>query len=429
VNPRRATQNTRNPQSQTVSFVFSASVAVSALIVFSVSCGKKGPPLPPLVRLPVAPTEVTADRRGSMVELRLIVPSANTDGSRPANVESVDVYAATLPAVTAPLTDAQWLKVATKVASVDVKAPRDPNDAVDPDDPDDEMEPAEGNGLDQGAEAKASETIDAAMLKPVTIPKDKRARAIAEPTGPLIGPPPSLAGRTYAAVGITTHGKPGPVSKRVTVPLVPPPPAPSSLKFTYDETHVTLTWTPASDQASIAAAADVLPSTPVGMPRPTFAYSVYDVSGPDPVKLTKAPIAETTTVDPRIVWNEKRCYVVRTTETLGPQSIESEPSPTACDTLTDTFAPAAPKSLNAVPTDGAINLIWEPSPERDFAGYIVLRAIAPGGELQPITAAPIVEPSFKDTVASGVRYVYAVRAVDKAGNISPLSNRVEESAR
>jgi hypothetical protein len=120
---------------------------------------------------------------------------------------------------------------------------------------------------------------------------------------------------------------------------------------------------------------------------------------------------------------------VRTTETLGPQSIESEPSPTACDTLTDTFAPAAPKSLNAVPTDGAINLIWEPSPERDFAGYIVLRAIAPGGELQPITAAPIVEPSFKDTVASGVRYVYAVRAVDKAGNISPLSNRVEESAR
>jgi hypothetical protein len=420
-----------NPQSQTVSFFFSAGFAVAALIVivFSVSCGKKGPPLPPLVRLPVAPTEVTADRRGSTVELRLIVPSANTDGSRPANVESVDVYAATLPAVTAPLTDAQWLKVATKVASVDVKAPRDPNDAVDPDDPDDEMEPAEGTGLDQGAEAKASETIDAAMLKPVTIPKDKRARAIAEPMGPLIGPPPSLAGRTYAAVGISTRGKPGPVSKRVTIPLVPPPPAPSSLKFTYDETHVTLTWTPASGQAPVAADADVLPSTPVGMPRPTFAYSVYDVSGPEPVKLTKAPIAETTTVDPRIVWNEKRCYVVRTTETLGPQSIESEPSPTACDTLTDTFAPAAPKSLNAVPTDGAINLIWEPSPERDFAGYIVLRAIAPGGELQPITAAPIVEPSFKDTVASGVRYVYAVRAVDKAGNVSPLSNRVEESAR
>ena len=33
------------------------------------------------------------------------------------------------------------------------------------------------------------------------------------------------------------------------------------------------------------------------------------------------------------------------------------------------------------------------------------------------------------SVQAGVRYVYAVRAVDKAGNASPPSNRVDETAR
>ncbi len=69
---------------------------------------------------------------------------------------------------------------------------------------------------------------------------------------------------------------------------------------------------PAAPPARPAATRDVLPSTPIGVANPTLAYNVYDVSGAEPVKLTKAAIAETTTVDPRIVWNEKRCYVVRT---------------------------------------------------------------------------------------------------------------------
>jgi hypothetical protein len=417
--------------------MFSAGFAVSALIVVlvSVSCGKKGPPLPPLVKLPAAPTEVTADRRGGTVELRLVLPSANTDGTRPANVDSVDVYAATLPATVGgpPLTDAQWLKVAKKVDTIAVKAPRDPDDTSDPDDPDVVPEEPEGAGLDQGAVAHASEVIGASMLAPVELPKELRVQPKpkgVESTGPLVGAPLSAPLRTYAAVGVTTRGKNGPVSKRATIPLIPPPPPPSSLKFTYDENQVTLTWMPASDSASAANGdASVLPSTPIGVASPTLAYTVYDVTGPEPLKLTKTPIAETTTVDPRIVWNEKRCYVVRTTETFVGQSIESEPSPKACETLTDTFPPAAPKALTAVPTDGAINLIWEPSPERDLAGYIVLRATGTGADLQPITPTPIADPSFKDTVPAGVRYVYAVQAIDKAGNISPLSNRVEESAR
>ena len=50
-------------------------------------------------------------------------------------------------------------------------------------------------------------------------------------------------------------------------------------------------------------------------------------------------------------------------------------------------------------------------------------------ELKPITPAPIRETNFRDAVPPGARYAYAVQAVDKTGNVSPMSNRVDETAR
>ena len=129
------------------------------------------------------------------------------------------------------------------------------------------------------------------------------------------------------------------------------------------------------------------------------------------------------------MFGEKRCYTVVAAEAVGGATIESEPPPPVCETFADTFAPAVPKDLKAISSEGAINLIWEPNTEKDLAGYIVLRGVEPAETLLPITAAPIVEPSFRDGVTPGVAYVYAVRAVDKAGNASGPSVRVVETAR
>ena len=85
--------------------------------------------------------------------------------------------------------------------------------------------------------------------------------------------------------------------------------------------------------------------------------------------------------------------------------------------------------MAGIPSEGSINLIWEPNSERDLAGYILMRGAAPGETLEPITPAPIQETRFKDDVQSGVQFVYAVKAVDTAGNVSPLSPRVAETAR
>lgn len=406
------------------------------VVILCMACGKKGPPLPPLVKLPAPLADLSAVRRGDTIDLQFTVPSANTDGTRPANVARVDVYAITAPPAP-PLTDAQVLKLGTKVGSVAVKAPRDPNATSDPDEPDDdeEVDAPEGPGVDQGVVARVAESLAASSLIPVEVPK-RFSRAESQDAddrpAPLLPAPSTPLSRTYVGVGVSARGRNGPLSKRIAVPLVRPPTRPSPPTIVYNETTVTLTWPSTTADASPGAAdtGGVLPSKEIGTTLPAIAYNVYDVSKPaSALKLTKTPIAETRFEDARIVWGEQRCYVVRTTVTVGGTTIESDAPPATCRTLTDTFAPEAPKSLRSVSSEGAINLIWEPNTEKDLAGYLVLRAILPSQALEPITSAPIRELTFTDGVQAGVRFVYVVKAVDKAGNVSAPSNRVEEAAR
>jgi predicted small lipoprotein YifL len=413
------------------SMLFAAILAISA--VFSVaSCGKKGPPLAPLIKLPVPPPDLVAARRGDVVGVSFTVPSTNTDGTRPANVAHAEVYAITAPVTVPPISDASLMKFGTRIGNLEVKAPRDPNHTADEDDPSDEVDAPEGPGLDQGAVARLTEPLTRDMLAPVTVPPGKNAPAAPAPRTetPLLGPPTAVPVRTYVVVGTSTRGRKGPLSKRVIVPLVPPPPPPSGAAITYDESAVTLTWSPAAPAAA-AGNADLLPARVIGVaPPPVMAYNVYDATKPDAVvKLNAAPLNDPKYLDNRIVWGEKRCYVIVVAETIDGAAIESEAPPPACETLVDTFPPAAPKDLKSIASEGAINLIWEPNAEKDLAGYIVLRGVEPVETLQPITPSPIVEPSFKDNVKPGVAYAYAVRAVDKAGNIGPPSARTVDTAR
>ena len=109
------------------------------------------------------------------------------------------------------------------------------------------------------------------------------------------------------------------------------------------------------------------------------------------------------------------------------------PSPRTCVTPKDTFPPVAPKNARGDRRRGR----HQPDlgcriPKRDLAGYIVLRGEAPGDTLQAITPEPVTVTSYRDeTVRAGTRYVYVVVAVDRAEpqNVSPQSNRAEETAR
>jgi hypothetical protein len=149
-----------------------------------------------------------------------------------------------------------------------------------------------------------------------------------------------------------------------------------------------------------------------------------------PAPINQAPIAELELKQPIASFGEERCFFVRPVDIIDGYHVRGPASPQSCLQLTDKFPPAPPGSLRAVASAGTINLIWDPSPAADVAGYVVLRAETPGATLTPLMKEPIAETTWVDRdVRAGVTYSYAVVAVDKAGNQSAESNRVEETAR
>ena len=241
-------------------------------------------------------------------------------------------------------------------------------------------------------------------------------------------PAPTVT-RVYLMRGVTKSGRPGAPSARIVVPIVPPPPPPTDVTADFTETGVKLAWKAAADSGAATSA--------------PMAYNVY----PHSAAAQAAPPATAGLVAPSKALNgspletqsfehagaepgKEQCFVVTTVETVSTIPIESEPSAPVCVTPVDRFAPAAPKGLAVVATTGAMNLIWDANGEPDLAGYLVLRGETPGDTLQPLTPEPIRETRFRDTTAQpGVRYAYAIVAVDRVGNRSASSARVEETAR
>lgn len=442
---------------------------------FLPACGKKGLPLPPLVKVPARPDLFVARRLGSTVYLQFKIPVVNADGTAPADVERLDVYGFT----GSPTGNEDIFKNGTLVASIPVRKPPEEDAAAAaparpgkkparrsgkkpagrpeerpaaPPRPPHSME----NGFDQGDTIVVTEPLGPAQYLEV-VPKTKKpAPVVEEPVKPLprpLGPPPQVAlpSRLYVAVGINHKGQKGAISGRQSVVLAVPASAPSAPTMTYSETAFDITWTPPADaQHAIQepATGGVLEATPIGMRSVSGAYNVYEVPPPAPspgavkvlvppaagglmpTPVNDKPIPAPPFVDKRIEFGKTRCYAVRAVSVFGMLSIEGEASPAQCVTPADTFAPAAPISLKAVGSEGAISLIWEANKEADLVGYIVMRATLPGGEWKRVTADPIKETTFNDTTVSrGVRYAYVVVAVDAARNLSVKSNQVEESAR
>ena len=148
--------------------------------------------------------------------------------------------------------------------------------------------------------------------------------------------------------------------------------------------------------------------------------------------LNPQPLALSTYVDPRVEFGVTRCYAVRTLDVVAGLEVRSRLSPVTCVALVDTFPPVAPQGLSAVGSEGEVSLFWESNTEDDLVGYLVLRGLPTDETLRPLVSAPIVDNTFRDVTAEpGVRYAYAVRAVDSATtpNLSPVSSRVEEAAR
>jgi hypothetical protein len=390
-------------------------------------CGKKGPPLPPIVHVPGAVTQVSARRVGNDVLVTLTMPSQNVDKSTPVDLERVDVYGYTARSAP-PL--ARFTEVATRVGTLG----REQNPA--------------------GAAARLHDTLTADELvagPPLAAgPGASTASALEAARAPLK--------RFYAAIAYSDRNRAGPPSAMVALPLTPLPEAPLNLRATYDQETATLTWEPSGgllgflmDRAPLPSSSAIDDGPPAqsegALPAGPTRYNVYREivlePAPPPVPnaaatlpappLNPAPIEVFAYSDPLQVDGRRRCYSVTAVRGTGDAAVEGRPSGPYCFDAVDTFPPPRPAGLEPVAADGAIALVWEASTAPDVRGYIVLRGEEGSDVLTPLTSEAVPEPRFTDRdVRPGVRYVYAVKAIDSrlpVPNQSAESERVEVTAR
>ena len=453
------------------------------------ACGQKGPPLAPIVYLPRPVAELRAKRVEGDIVLQFNVPTVNTDNSSPADLERIEVYAHTGPL---PRTD-DFLKYGTLVQTIDIKEPPEPvepqADGKTPPEPPVPAAPPAPSGaaplIEQGRTTTVRETVTEKHMEIGPMPPTRAAPPAAgaaavvveliETPGTVNFPMPPA--RYYAVVGVSrSRNRRGPYAGPIRVPLMEPLAPPEAPQTTYTAGAISLSWPKLPDDTVPAASVPVVaaPPTPAEQgsnqetddtheiysdtetpgteepplrgappparrppapPAPRFGYNVYDADAiVEPtaplVPLNTALLTSPAFTDPRVEFGTKRCYVVRRVEMSGAIAIESAASAPACVTPVDTFAPAPPKALALVASGTAVSLIWEAGADADLAGYLVLRAEAPDEKLAPLTAAPISDAAYIDTsVRRNRTYVYEVVAVDKAGNQSGPSNRVEETIR
>lgn len=395
---------------------------LGALVVVVPACGKRGPPLPPLHPAPDRVTDLTVVRREQDVVVRFSTPIRNVDGSEPLRFDRVEIYALTVAAGLARPALEQIVVAKNRLAELGKTSPPAPpvGDAV-ADAPvavaltfTEKVATVIAPDVPATPAPELPAAIPTAGAAPV--PVAGAPGAAAAPAVPVAPPAPAtlpVATRFYVVVPYANRTRAGGMSEVLAVPLGPVPLAPHDAKITFDEQTLTLTWvTGAAGQG----------------------FHVYDANAAslEAAKPLTAAALTTAEFTRPVGFGTRVCFMVRGVRATGPVSLESAPSTAVCETPADIFPPPAPSGLTAFAGAGAITLTWDGVAAADLAGYIILRGEGSGERLQPLTPAPMSGTSFADTTTrAGVRYVYAVVAVDRATptNRSKESNRVEETGR
>jgi len=440
------------------------------------SCGKKGPPLPPIIHIPASVDQVTTRRAGNDVLVTMTVPAENIDKTKPADLAKIDVYAYT---GTTPPPRARFLEVSTLVGSVPVLPPPPPDNTSKKKTRDEKkpaQPPAPKPATAQPAPRPGADAIQGGMvtIRERLTPEALVAQPVpAEPTSSRSRRPASVPitapvkegplRRFYVAIPFSPRGRPGPPGMFAEIPLTALPDPPLDVTASVAADGVSLSWEPSGGLIGfLLERALPIESSPIDEPpdtalEPTLAssdlpagptlYNVYREVEPLPdappspapeaheemLPINPAPLGVLTFSDPVSAFDgRRRCYTVRAVRGTGPTAVESDASSPACATPSD-LPPAAPVGVSTEVMPGAITISWEPNTEADVAGYVVLRGEAGDATLTPLSGSVIAEPQYVDReVRPGVRYVYAVQAIDThlpTPNTSAESARVEETAR
>ncbi len=353
------------------------SLAWAALALFS-GCGKKGPLLPPIVRVPQAIQDLSVSQRGSSIRLSWTNPTAYIDGNPLENISEVEIW---------------LLRESQTQLSPSEKPVRE------------EFEQKAGL-LDRIREDEFP-----------SLRQDKTASA-----SPLTYEFPVEKkdfGRTVLMLALRVRGErkgPSDFSAPVSFEIRVPPLPPENVRATVSQDFIALRWDPPP------LAEEAAPAAP-----PPSAYNVFRSDAQlSELRLNDKPIKKMEFQDKAFSFGRIYRYWIRSVVPESPPFVESEESLAVEVEAKDVFPPAAPHGLTAIAGAGFIALSWETSPEADLAGYRVWRKEAAADEFSMLKQLEPALNSYSDSaVEKNKRYVYAITAFDDAGNESPKSGTVD----
>jgi hypothetical protein len=371
-------------------------IALTALALVIVACGKRGDPKPPVPIIPAATTDLAIAQRADRLVLTWSYPAMTTAGKNLTAIRKIAIYRydEALPVVPAgsepiavpdpsiPQPIALFGKVPTIPKTQFVKL---------------------SNRIVE---------IDRQMLGAATI-GSKLVFADAPPVRSSDGRPMRY---TYA---VATEGESarGELSNLATIVPLPVAVAPAEVQANARAEGVVLDWKAPSRDTTGGEA-----------PAITGYYVFRTAPGETPNELAAPlnanPIDATTYVDTPAYGEHE--YRVAAVSNLGPPLLMSDLSAPVRATFKDLVPPPVPQNLTPLIESDAIRLIWDPVEAPDFAGYKLYRYEAAGHgeamrEVGGFALAPflITATTWTDNnPAPGIAFRYEVSSVDKSGNES-----------
>jgi predicted phage tail protein len=343
------------------------------LLAMAPTCGKRRPPLPPVERIPQRTEKLTGTQRGSQVILTWPAPLRNAAEGSVQSIRRVDVYrVAEKPKSPLSMTEDEFAARATLIGSVSY----------------DEIKKAVGD-------LTYTDTLE------------------------LAGEPARLR---YAVRYVNAADQSAAFSNFFLMEpaaKVAEPPTIIKTDREYSETANTITWEAPKQNTD--------GSTPVNL----LGYNIYRAEvprqGAGPSLLNQTPVTATRYEDRTFKFGSRYVYLVRSVS-LGTEGkpVESLDSNSIQLAPIDRYPPAAPEKVQIGPAPGRLSIFWVANSEPDLAGYYVYRSTDPNlpkDKWTRLTPTLYTKTTFTDeNVEAGKTYYYYVVAVDKAGNLSPLSD-------
>ena len=368
--------------------------ALLAALLLASACGKKGDPLPPLSSRPSRVTDLSVVQKDAAAEVSFSFPSLRVDGAPLRDLDRIEIYRIENPpsemTAAAATTGARSDRAPISGERRKAEAARRRERSI--------LEAARRAAI-IGADALPSATLGGRIVF-----RDPLDAVLAT------SPPPTLG---YAVVTVRRNGERSEISNIPTIAPVVPPAAPAGVLAEPEEKRICVAWHPVE-------------STVSGSPADVAGYFVYrrtlaEAEFGKPLNTEAVAVPEY--ADGSAAYGSTYVYTVTAVPKDHP-AVEGPPAIQFGLDYRDVYPPPAIAHLDALPEEHVVRLSWTPVEADDLAGYVVYRAEGDGNPVK-LAERPAAETTYEDRAVSSDRtYRYAVRAVDRAGNLGAASPEV-----